>query len=362
MITILIRVFFVFAVLNLISNLNAAQAPLSKADLEGQSGYIVSGIVLSSSSVVEKSKAERSLGFHRDLVCKIRLRIREVSKGQGLKEGEEIVISAWQASMRIPPVPGPRGHYLIPGKGDEVQVYLLKDNNGVGYNPILPNGFVLLKKNERATLLKDIIFSRQYAKHAVLTKEEEAIIIELARKCGITKVAKISTHNIHPTTFRGIKVESAELVRGREVFFQELNVNYKKWIYPSAKPRKGDFQSGMFWAGNPYQRKQIILKVNGEEYRVRSLDGIEISKGEEIMEWFLAKSYDLGPGVSVNALKQVNWDRPMSFSRHKLSRGSFGDFVSVSFLDKVNDGGFFDLQIKLLDEGILITQLLQAIP
>jgi hypothetical protein len=80
------------------------------------------------------------------------------------------------------------------------------------------------------------------------------------------------------------------------------------------------------------------------------------------MEWFLAKSYDLGPGVSVNALKQVNWDRPMSFSRHKLSRGSFGDFVSVSFLDKVNDGGFFDLQIKLLDEGILITQLLQAIP
>ena len=362
MITMLIRGYFVFAVLNLISNLNAAQAPLSKVDLESKSVYIVSGIVLSSASVVEKSKVERSLGIHRDLVYKIRLRIREVSKGQGLKEDEEIAISAWQASMRIPPVSGPHGHTLIPSKGDEVQVHLLKDNNGVGYNPILPNGFVLLKKNERATLLKDIIFSRQYAKLAVLTKEEEAIIIELARKCGIKKVAKISTYNMHPTTFRGIKVEGAELVKGREVISQELNVNYKKWLYPGAKPRKGDFQSGMFWAGKSYLRKQIVLKVNGKEYRVGSLDGIGVSKGEEIMKWFLAKSYDLGPGVNVNALKQVDWDRPMSFSRHNLNGGSFGDFVSVSFLDKVNDGGFFDLQIKLLDEGILITRLQQAIP
>ena len=78
---------------------------------------------------------------------------------------------------------------------------------------------------------------------------------------------------------------------------------------------------------------------------------------------FLAKSYKLGSGVNVNALNQIDWSSPMSFSRQNLNGVGFEGLLSVSFLSKVNDGGFFDLQIKLLDEGVvLITELLQAIP
>ena len=82
-----IRCFFVLAVFFFVSILNAAIAPLSQFDLERQSGYIVSGIVLSVSSAIRKSKVERSFGIHRDRVYKFRFRIKQISKVQELKEG-----------------------------------------------------------------------------------------------------------------------------------------------------------------------------------------------------------------------------------------------------------------------------------
>ena len=174
-----IRCFFVLAVFFFVSFLNAAIAPLSQVDLERQSGYIVSGIVLSVSTAIRKSKVERSFGIHRDRVYKFRFRIKQISKGQELKESGEITIRAWQSSVRIPPIPGPEGYTFIPSEGDE------------------------------------------------------------------------------------------------------------------------------------------------------------------IMESFLAKSYKLGSGVNVNALNQIDWSSPMSFSRQNLNGVGFEGPLSVSFLSKVNDGGFF---------------------
>tara|TARA_B100000579_G_scaffold285839_1_gene236893 strand:- start:126 stop:566 length:441 start_codon:yes stop_codon:yes gene_type:complete len=88
-----IRCFFVLAVFFFISILNAAIAPLSQVDLERQSVYIVSGIVLSVSSSIRKSKAERSFGINRDRVYKFIFKIKQISKGQELKEGDEIMES-----------------------------------------------------------------------------------------------------------------------------------------------------------------------------------------------------------------------------------------------------------------------------
>ena len=57
-------------------------------------------------------------------------------------------------------------------------------------------------------------------------------MITLAQKCGIKKVAKISTHNMFPSPFRGIRVQGVEEVEGREVSYQVLSMSNRQWLQP----------------------------------------------------------------------------------------------------------------------------------
>ena len=122
-----------------IVDLQAAKVPMSQKELEKEANHIVSGKVISVTAKVQKSKIERALGLHRDKVYTIKLKVASVSKGTGVKVGQEILIGAWQPSTRIPPVPGLQGHEPIPEKGDTVKMYLLKNKKAKDYEPLLPN-------------------------------------------------------------------------------------------------------------------------------------------------------------------------------------------------------------------------------
>jgi len=129
--------------------LHAAKVPMSPKELEKESSHIVSGKVISVTTMVQKSKIERSLGLHRDKVYTIKLKVESVSKGAGVKMGQEILIEAWKPSTRIPPVPGLQGHEPVSGKGDMVKMYLLKNKKEKAYQPLLPNGIVIIKKTKK---------------------------------------------------------------------------------------------------------------------------------------------------------------------------------------------------------------------
>ena len=131
------------------ADLQAAKAPMSPKELEKESSHIVSGKVISVTAKVQKSKVERSFGIHRDKVYTIKLKVAAISKGAGVKVGQEILIEAWQPSTRIPPVPGPQGHQPVPGKGDAVKMYLLKNKKAKAYEPLLPNGIEITKKAKK---------------------------------------------------------------------------------------------------------------------------------------------------------------------------------------------------------------------
>jgi len=200
-------------------------------------------------------------------------------------------------------------------------------------------------------------FEREYVKRAVLTKEQEKTVIELAKKAGIKKIAKISTHNMFPSPFRGVRVQGAEQIKGRAVSFQVLSVGHGEWLQPGAKPRKGQVQMGNFWAGKPYMRKQTILKVGKKEYRTGSIQGITPEKCEAILAIFLKGEYDHEPAVNQKRLDQVDWSKPSRFS--KRGEGQ----ISVGFLHKAGPGGgFFDLQVNLKGKQLTITQMFQAVP
>ena len=199
-------------------------------------------------------------------------------------------------------------------------------------------------------------FEREYVKRAVLTKEQEKTVVELAKKAGIKKVAKISTHNMFPSPFRGLRVQGAEQIKGRAVSFQVLSVSHGEWLQQGAKPRKGQVQMGNFWAGKPYARKQTILKVGKKEYRTGSITGMKPEECEKILSQLMSEDYDLGPQVNEKTLKQVDWAKPSRFSKR-------GESISAGFLHKGGPGsGFFDLQIKQDGIVLTITQMFQAIP
>lgn len=130
----------------------AAIAPLSQKQLDEQSELIVSGRVVAVESKVQKSKIERTLGIHRDRIYSIKLELVNLHKipafEQGLRLKEFIVVEAWRPATRIPPLPGPQGHESIPKKGDEVKMYLKWNKATAPWQPLLPNGIKVVKKEQ----------------------------------------------------------------------------------------------------------------------------------------------------------------------------------------------------------------------
>ena len=202
--------------------------------------------------------------------------------------------------------------------------------------------------------LKDGI-ERSYVSNASLSDEDVKIVLELVQKSGITKVAKISTHYMHPTSMRSIKVEGVPIENGREVSTTVLYITRKSWSFPDAKPGKTDIVSGEFWARKPYVRKQVILKVGGDSYRCNSINGMSYEEAESIVGMFLAGKYSVGHEVRKRGLEQVDWTKPTHFRKR-------GDSIQVGFLADRESNGFFDLEITLGDKGIEIIRLMQAVP
>lgn len=198
-------------------------------------------------------------------------------------------------------------------------------------------------------------FEREYVQQAVLSKEQEKIVIELAQRHGIKKVTKISTYNLYPTAARGITVKGVDQVKGREVSRRVLQVRYKDWWNPKDAPRKGDLRIGDFWAGKPTTRQQTILKVGKKEYRTGTIQGLSIEECESVLGRFLDGKYTFGPGLNEDSLDQVDWSQPQGFRKR-------GDQISVSFNHKSEGGGFYELEVLPTNDKLVISQVLRAIP
>ena len=143
------------------------------------------------------------------------------------------------------------------------------------------------------TLVSSHCFERDYVNNAVLTKEQEMTISDLAKKCGIGEISKISTSNLFPSPFRSIRVFGVEQVKGRNVTFQVLNVSHNKWLPADSKPKKNQIQLGNFWAGKPLNRSQTILKVEKNVYRTNSIQGMKAEDCEMILSKLISNKYDI---------------------------------------------------------------------
>ncbi len=231
---------------------------------------------------------------------------------------------------------------------------------GIGFNgggaPWMPlNNIIkrIAKPTKAQPDAKTDGIERQYVERAVLSKEQEGIVVQLARKRGIQKIAKIYTFNLYPTAARGIGVEGVEEIKDREVSRKVLTIHYKDWFHLGSTPKKEDLQIGDFWAGQPRTQKQTILKLGKEEYRVGSVQGVSIEQCESILSLLLAKKIVAGTGVNQGNLEQIEWSKPKGFWKS-------GDSIAISFPHKRTDSEFFDIKVQLDGEQLTITELLHA--
>ena len=212
-------------------------------------------------------------------------------------------------------------------------------------------------KKSPARITKSGGIERDY-RAGKLTEAQEKIVIALAKKQGVQKVARISTVHFHPSAARGIRVDGAKEVNGREVSYKVLSVNFKPWFHPGGGPRKGDVIMGEFWAGKAYERKKTILRVGETDYLCGSIRDIEIKECETMLGLFLAGKFTYNPGPRINdrLLGQVDWSKPNRFSKR-------GDAISVGFPHKGGAGsGFFDMEVEFVGGKLNIKQMFQAIP
>ena len=196
---------------------------------------------------------------------------------------------------------------------------------------------------------------RSYLPDGVLTSADEVIILDLTKKRGIERVAKIVTHYMLPSSAKAIRVEGITKKEGREVSRKILSITYKEWTFPEARPGKNDLILGDFWAGKVYVRKQFELKVNGKSYLCSSVTGMSFEEAEALLAMFLNKGFKTSGTIRKNALEQVDWSQPTRFTKR-------GDRLSVGFLAKGRGAGFFDLTLKKENEGFTILQMMQAMP
>ena len=87
-----------------------------------------------------------------------------------------------------------------------------------------PPGVTETTKGNLSLITKSGGIERDY-RAGKLTEAQEKIVIALAKKQGVAKVARISTIHFHPSAARGIRVDGAKEVNGREVSYKILNVN-----------------------------------------------------------------------------------------------------------------------------------------
>ena len=222
---------------------------------------------------------------------------------------------------------------------------------------IPPPGVPETDRGDLSLITKSGGMERDY-RAGKLTEDQEKIVIALAKKQGVEKVVRISTINFYPSSARGIRVDGAKKVNGREVSYKVLSVNFKPWYHPGGGPRKGDAQMGDFWAGKAYERKKTILRVGETDYLCGSIRDIEIKECEAMLGLFLAGkfTYDPGPRINDKLLDQVDWSKPNRFSKR-------GNAISAGFPHKGGPGsGFFDLQVEFVGGKLNIKQMFQAIP
>jgi hypothetical protein len=109
-------------------------------------------------------------------------------------------------------------------------------------------------------------------------------VIQLARKCGISNVASINTHNIHPSSHYGIGVDGVERVEGRKIRRDSLQVIHPSWMGTNWHPKSQHINVGKFWAEPKLTTwEHTTFEVGIQTLRIRLNDDLPVETADELL-------------------------------------------------------------------------------
>lgn len=192
-------------------------------------------------------------------------------------------------------------------------------------------------------------FERNYEPRAVLTAEQEQIVIELARRRGFEHVEKIETGRVIHTDDFVITVRERAAIEGRLVRQRFVWVNYVKWI-EGFTPEPGEFTIGDFSAEMPIETEETILFSHGREFRL-PVENVSVADCERIIGFFLDRKFKLGRFIVPENVQGIDFANPESIAKYELN----GDVISVSLRPSKADSLYtHTLDIKLREDHVEI--------
>lgn len=196
---------------------------------------------------------------------------------------------------------------------------------------------------------------REYLSVARLSEDDEEVVIQLAKKRGFKKIAKLATNRIEPTPYFEIRVFGEDEINGRDVSFESLSVTSKKWSFPEARPAREDIRLGDFWAGIPLKVRQKILKVKGSEYRVNVIQDVTLEECELILGRLLEKRFVVTPNANFG-VEEILWSKPLVIRRDE------DGVIMASFSHKGTGVGFTEVKLEIVQDRLEVTPFAMAIP
>ena len=199
-------------------------------------------------------------------------------------------------------------------------------------------------------------FETNYEAGAVLSSNELANVVELARRCGVSNIAKIYVYRIPPTSELGVGVDSVEITNGRTVSFVNVSISRS-----SREPRISSSASGLilksygkFWVprGGVSTNTLTTFAFRGRLIRARLERGLAVSTADELIGALVAGKIRYSDYQVRHQLSGLDLSQPTELA-HSAAAGkfilSYGSAYSVFSVDcSFEDGWIVMKHVKVV--------------
>ena len=154
--------------------------------------------------------------------------------------------------------------------------------------------------------------------NAVLTDAEVAVVVDLARQCGLPSVKQVLTCNIHLTAKYVIHAISHDVVSGREFTIHSVSINCDKWSLIGRKSQTILKSSGDFWVakGDVQKTRWAKFQTRHGEIRVMLNDDTQVDFADKVVTAIDAGKLRFKEARLKTSIEDANADvsRPVAIS------------------------------------------------
>lgn len=133
----------------------------------------------------------------------------------------------------------------------------------------------------------------EYGTPFTLGKKARNNLLVLASQCGLTNIQKVASNYMLPTSDIVFQVQGNETVKGKEIRYRSLSINYRRWNSGWQPPREMvQCATNGFEVFESYTHRVAVVNLEGREIRVRIDESIPVDLVDEIVQKIFRKEFE----------------------------------------------------------------------